>query len=350
MGSVAVSGDRRRLWRSRWAAIGAAVAVTLGGGGIFVANAASSVPSSVVTIDPVRILDTRDPVNVGLPGPFVSAVSQKLQVTGAAVPTGATGVLLNVTVVGPTANGFLSIRPGDATGAASTSSLNFNAGQTVPNSVQVGLPTAGANAGTIDITYDAYGQAGPTTEVLIDVVGYMIAGVGAVGPAGPTGATGATGATGPRGISAFDTLPAFQTVTGEVDWRFNATLAAQFNRFSVDFPAKGTRDLLGTEVEFGANAATGDASTACTGTFAAPTAPAGLVCLYIGTATINANNAFGNANLSQKRSGFSVEWVSPAAGSTGISASWAYTPPLVLVILPLEESAQQPADEIEVRP
>lgn len=184
---------RRHLWRSRWAAIGAAVAVTFGGGGLFVANAASSAPSSVVSIDPVRILDTRDPVNIGLPGPFVSAASQKLQVTGSAVPSGATGVLLNVTVTAPSANGFLSIRPGDATGAASTSSLNFNAGQTVPNSVQVALPTAGANAGQIDITYDAYGVKGPTTDVLIDVVGYMLAGGAGTGPAGPPGPIGPAG-------------------------------------------------------------------------------------------------------------------------------------------------------------
>jgi hypothetical protein len=149
------------------------VAVSLGGGGWFAANASSSVPSSVVTIDPVRILDTR--TDVGLPGPFVSAVSQKLQVTGATVPAGATGVLLNVTVVAPTANGFLAIRPGDAVGAPSTSSLNFNARAITPNSVQVALPTSGANAGQIDITYDAYGVAGPTTEVLIDVVGYTAA-------------------------------------------------------------------------------------------------------------------------------------------------------------------------------
>ena len=181
------TGQSRGLWRSRWAAVGAAVAVTLGGGGMVAVNAASSPASSVITIDPVRILDTRDPVNIGLPGPFVSAVSQKLQVTGAVVPAGATGVLLNATVVGPTAAGFLSVRPGDATGAPSTSSLNFNSGDLIPNAVQIGLPTSGANAGQIDITYDAYGQAGPTTEVLIDVVGYMVAGSGAAGPAGPPG-------------------------------------------------------------------------------------------------------------------------------------------------------------------
>ena len=135
-----------------------------------------------MTVTPERIMDTRDPVNVGLAGPFVSPVSQKLQVTGAVatttgtktvVPAGATGVLLNVTAVGPSAAGFISIRPGDATGAPATSSLNVTAGQNLPNAVQVALPTAGANAGKIDITYDAYGVAGPTTDILIDVVGYM---------------------------------------------------------------------------------------------------------------------------------------------------------------------------------
>ena len=143
--------------------------------------AGPSAPSSIIAIDPVRVLDTRDPLNVGLPGPFVSPVSQKLQITGSvptttgtkvAVPTGATAVLLNVTAVLPTANGFVSIRPGDAVGAPSTSSLNFTAGTVVPNSVQVAVPTTGPNAGQIDITYDALGTPGPTTDLLIDVVGY----------------------------------------------------------------------------------------------------------------------------------------------------------------------------------
>jgi hypothetical protein len=173
------------MWRSRWAAIGAAVAVSLGAGGLFVAQAAPGPSeSTIVTVTPERILDTRDPVNLGLAGPFTSPVAQKLQVTGSiptatgtkvVVPAGATGVLLNVTPVNMTANGFISIRPGDATGAATTSSLNFTTGVAgvVPNAVQVAMPTAGANAGKIDITYDAYGQAGQTTDILVDVVGYM---------------------------------------------------------------------------------------------------------------------------------------------------------------------------------
>ena len=220
MPTEAASGGQRSIWGSRWAAVGILVAVMVGAGGLLVASAASSPPSSVVTIDPLRILDSRDGNDVGLPGPFVSPVSQKLQVTGSVpttsgtqtvVPAGATGVLLNVTVVAPAADGFLSIRPGDATGAPATSSLNFVAGDIVPNSVQVGLPTSGPNTGQIDITYDAFGTPGPTTDVLIDVVGYLIEGGGVPGPSGPPGSTGAPGADGAPG-PAF--IPGYEIVEG----------------------------------------------------------------------------------------------------------------------------------------
>lgn len=173
-----------RVSRSRWAAIGAAVAVTFGGGaGIHLAGAATSDPSSLVSITPTRILDTRDPVDLGLAGPFVSAVGQDLQVTGpvptpggtqTVVPDGATGVLLNVTVVQPTAAGFVSVRPAGTPGPPETSSLNFEAGDIVPNAVFVALPTDGPDAGRIEVTYDAFGTPGPTTDILGDVVGYTM--------------------------------------------------------------------------------------------------------------------------------------------------------------------------------
>ena len=99
----------------------------------------------------------------------MSPVCQKLQVTGSiptatgtkiVVPAGATGVLLNVTPVGIDGE-RVHLDPSRVTptGAPTTSSLNFTAGVAgvVPNSVQVSMPTSGANAGEIDITYDAYG-------------------------------------------------------------------------------------------------------------------------------------------------------------------------------------------------
>lgn len=139
--------------------------------------------SVVVPVNPpVRVLDTRDANEVGLAGPFVSPTAQKLKVTGSiptstgpkiVLPDGATGVLLNVTAVRPTSDGFISVRPGDATGTPATSNLNVKAGDNIPNAVTVALPTTGTNAGQIDITYVSGNVAGPSTEILVDVVGYL---------------------------------------------------------------------------------------------------------------------------------------------------------------------------------
>lgn len=50
------------VWRSRWAAAGAAVAITFGGGGLFAASALGNAgdASLLVPVMPVRVLDTRD--------------------------------------------------------------------------------------------------------------------------------------------------------------------------------------------------------------------------------------------------------------------------------------------------
>ena len=192
--------------RSRWAAIGAAAAVTLGAGGILAATASSGSVSSFVAVAPERVLDTR--TGVGLSGPFESLVPRELKVTGevttatgtqVVVPEGATAVSLNVTAVLPTAAGFVSVRPGDAVGPASTSSLNFEAGQVVSNAVTVQVPTSGSAAGRIEITFDAFGVPGAEANVLADVVGYFVIGGEAVGPAGPPGPQGPQGPAGPQG-------------------------------------------------------------------------------------------------------------------------------------------------------
>ena len=204
-------GGRRGPWRSWWAAVGAAVAVTLGAGaGMTLVRADTSAPSTFVSVTPVRVLDTRDGVGVGLSGRFVSADGRDLQVTGpiatsagqqVVVPDGATAVALNVTVVQPEAAGFLSVRPAGTPGPPETSNLNFEAGDITPNAVTVALPTAGTAAGAIEITYDAFGAAGPTTDVLADVVGYFVdgGGAGAPGPKGPKGDKGDPGEQGPPG-------------------------------------------------------------------------------------------------------------------------------------------------------
>ncbi len=198
--------DTKTVARTRWAAIGAAIAVTLGSGGLIAVNAAGGTPSAFVPVTPVRILDTR--TGLALTGPFTSPDGRTLQVTGAVpssagtatiVPAGASAVVLNVTAVEPRAGGFVSVRPAGETGPPQASNLNFDAGQTIPNAVTVSLP---AN-GQIEIIFDALGTPGPTTDILVDVTGYFAPGgsgtPGPTGPQGPTGPKGDPGATGPAG-------------------------------------------------------------------------------------------------------------------------------------------------------
>ncbi len=166
--------------RTRWSAIGAAIAITLGGGGIGLAQASVSSGDKpvTVTVDARRILDTR--TNVGLAGGFAKDTPREVQVTGSVdvvtdtgttketvVPAGASAVLVNVTVVFPTDQGFLTLRAGGATGAPKTSTVNFAANSVEPN------------AATVDLSADGKIQvwvfmpsATAKADVLIDVVGY----------------------------------------------------------------------------------------------------------------------------------------------------------------------------------
>jgi hypothetical protein len=196
-----------RLWRSRWAAIGAAVAVTLGAGGLLTANAASD-PSVFVAIEPVRVLDTRS--GVGLSGTFTSESPRDLTVTGIVpavvgdtvvptevVPAGATAIVANVTAVRPSTAGFVAVRPATATGDPTTSNVNFTTGGVVvPNSVTVEVPTTGPDAGDIELWFKGTGPTA-TTHLLLDIVGYYEA--GGTGPKGDTGDPGPKGDTGAQG-------------------------------------------------------------------------------------------------------------------------------------------------------
>ena len=164
--------------RTRWSAIGAAVAVTLGAGGIGMANAAidSGDRPVTVTIASERVLDTR--TDLGLSGRFADATPRDLQITGSVpvasggskvvVPDDAIGVLVNVTVVTPSNDGVLSLRPSGATGEPTTSTVNFTPGSIEPNAATVDL-----NDGKIQIWVETSSDAG-SADVLIDIVGYTI--------------------------------------------------------------------------------------------------------------------------------------------------------------------------------
>jgi hypothetical protein len=119
----------------------------------------SGTGASFVPLTPSRIVDTR----MG-GSPLGQAATMTVTVAGkGGVPaTGAKAVVLNVTVVNPTAASALTVWP-HVENRPISSDLNFTAGQTVPNLVVVKLS---AN-GQIDI-FNAFG----TTNVIVDVVGW----------------------------------------------------------------------------------------------------------------------------------------------------------------------------------
>jgi len=156
--------------RTRWAAVGAAVAVTLGAGGLGVGFAVSpGAAVSYVPITPCRVLDTRPgPENVGNRNTPIGGEAHRVAVHGdnggcTGLPDDATGVSLNVTALHATRPTFLTVWPADAP-RPTASNLNPSPGAPpTPNAVTTGL----SSAGEFDV-YNGYG----TVDVVIDVDGY----------------------------------------------------------------------------------------------------------------------------------------------------------------------------------
>lgn len=96
----------------------------------------------------------------------------------------------------------------------------------------------------------------------------------------------------------------------------------------VQLPGPAPADLSDANVNF-ANPGAVDADPACSGTAAAPTAPAGKVCLYL-TSSVGAGTTLdGQAipGLTGSRSGFVVHAANATLGQVGAFGTWAYTAP-----------------------
>jgi hypothetical protein len=178
-----------RLVRSRWAAIGAAVAVTLGAGGILSVSAAESRrPTSTVSIVPIRVLDTRS--GLGAAGPLAADQAISLAIAGTnGIPADATAAMLNITVTNGSVPSYLIAYP---TGSSrpNSSSVNWTDGRSVANGITVRIGTDGK--------VDFSNFAG-TVQVIVDVQGYVVPADTTGGPKGDQGGKGDAGATGPKG-------------------------------------------------------------------------------------------------------------------------------------------------------
>ena len=139
----------------------------------------ASLPSAQVTVQaggtyhplsPVRILDTRQSFLGRPPGPL--GPGETLQVppsVGGFPATGVSAVVLNVTVTDTTAAGFLTMWP-TAVPMPVTSSVNWTAGATVPNLVEV--PVRDPSGISSVSGFDIFNSQG-FTDVVLDLEGYV---------------------------------------------------------------------------------------------------------------------------------------------------------------------------------
>lgn len=121
-------------------------------------------------VSPGRVMDTRSPSwATMLTGRFVSGTPRSLQVGGHAfLPASVGAVTGNLTVVGQTAGGYVSVTP-SPTATPSTSTLNLAAGDTRANGVTV--PVSGGD----DLALVFKSSSGAKTHLILDLSGYYAA-------------------------------------------------------------------------------------------------------------------------------------------------------------------------------
>ncbi len=117
-------------------------------------------PGGFVALSPTRYVDTRYTRPIG------ANATLTLQIAGLnGIPADATAIALNITVTQPQAPGFIAAYPAGSSPGAST--LNFVAGQTVPNAAVVRVGTGGA----VSLRNSSIG----TSHLIVDVFGYYLA-------------------------------------------------------------------------------------------------------------------------------------------------------------------------------
>ncbi len=139
--------------------------------GYFVADASHA---KYATITPTRVMDSRPaPYHVGPLGTFSANVPQTLLVAGfgsGLIPGNATAITGNITVVGQTRAGYVSVTPNPPVGTPPSSTINVPLGDIRANGLTADLN----GAGNLSITFVA--KAGATANILLDVTGYYVDG------------------------------------------------------------------------------------------------------------------------------------------------------------------------------
>ena len=235
--------------RARGSAVVAAVVLVATAGLLAPAASAAGTPSATAAapvaapkfgfqqLTPARLVDTRSTTVAVGPGGTLT-----VQVLGrGGVPTSGVGsVALNITAVAPTSSGHLIARP-TGTPRPGTSTVNFGAGQTVPNNAVLGVGSGG--------TISVYNPRG-STHVIVDVSGWFPVGSG-VTAVPPTRVldTRSGAALGPKGVRALKvagtTTPSVPAAAVAVTINVTVTQATAASHLVV-YPAGATRPSTST--------------------------------------------------------------------------------------------------------
>jgi hypothetical protein len=122
---------------------------------------AAAPAASFFLVSPCRVLDTRGG------GAIVGGTTRNLSIFGSCgIPSDATTLVVNVTVVNPTDTGFATFYPGPAFIARpNVSTINFKPGKTLANNARVALG--------VDGSINIFNAGATPLDVLIDISGYF---------------------------------------------------------------------------------------------------------------------------------------------------------------------------------
>lgn len=338
----------------RWAAIGAALAVSVGVGGVVPVRATSPAGAATfVPVNPCRLFDTRPEFAIGdRTEPLGPDDTHTVNAVGTAgeceLPTGASGLVLNVTAVDATQLTFLTIWPADEP-QPNASSLNPSpGGPPTPNAVSVDLSDAGS--------FSVYNYQG-SVHVLADVVGYytdhqhddryyteaevdarVAAAVAelearlAEHQAALDGLADEVARVDAESGAAWKPIPSGVTVIGDASVDLSTTGSRLGDLRVVELPGLPPQRIPFDHVVFAATPAppagviVDRRDPTCTGNFGNPTAPPGKVCIYLGS--IAGINYFSASPRTPR--GFGIIY-SPSSDEAGeqvrFDAVWAYTAP-----------------------
>lgn len=131
-------------------------------------------PYQFHSITPCRLADTRDPVGPSGGPKLVNGATRNFPVQGlCGVPDGAKAVTVNVTAVGPTNSGFLTLFPSDLGAPPLVSSVNFALGESAVGNGAI-VPVAADRINfPLDLSVFAFVNGSGQVHFVLDVTGYF---------------------------------------------------------------------------------------------------------------------------------------------------------------------------------